>query len=170
MVLIIYFIILEYISYILLLWFYIHVLVSYIFNCRSLVLFRFSQWNKYNFSNTKCSRSVPRIADRTRPQGLELSIMAGLPLPRSPHLAWFPALVPMPWNHVTIEWDLPPRVYRSGNELFPRISCMRRRLNMRRFRTSAIFDLKGTNDKTLQIGKFHVHRQLWTWFFYIDPT
>ena len=85
MVFIIYFIILKYISYISLLWFTIHVLVSYIFNCLNLVLFRFSQWNRYHFSNTKCSRSVPRIADRTRPQGLELSIMAGLLLHRFTH-------------------------------------------------------------------------------------
>ena len=61
-------------------------MVSNIFNCISLVLFEFSKWNKYFFSNTKCSRSGSRIADRTRPQGLELSIMAGLLLRRFPHL------------------------------------------------------------------------------------
>ena len=66
--------------------FTIDVLVSNIFNCISLVLFEFSKWNKYFFSNTKCSRSGSRIADRTRPQGLELSIMAGLLLRRFPHL------------------------------------------------------------------------------------
>ena len=67
------------------LWFTIDVLVSNIFNCISLVLFEFSKWNEYFFSNTKCSRSGSRIADRTRPQGLELSIMAGLLPPRFPH-------------------------------------------------------------------------------------
>ena len=61
-------------------------MVSNIFNCISLVLFEFSKWNKYFFSNTKCSRSGSRIADRTRPQGLELSIMAGFLLRRFPHL------------------------------------------------------------------------------------
>ena len=85
MVSIIYFIILKYITYTFL-WFTIDVLVSNIFNCISLVLFEFSKWNKYFFSNTKCSRSGSRIADRTRPQGLELSIMAGLLPPRFPHL------------------------------------------------------------------------------------
>ena len=66
--------------------FTIDVLVSNIFNCISLVLFEFSKWNKYFFSNTKCSRSGSRIADRTRPKGLELSIMARLLLRRFPHL------------------------------------------------------------------------------------
>ena len=33
---------------------------------------------------------------------------------------WFRCL--SPWNHMTIESDLPPRVHRSGHELFPRIN------------------------------------------------
>ena len=33
---------------------------------------------------------------------------------------WFRCL--SPWNHMTIESDLPPRVHRSGHELFPRVN------------------------------------------------
>ena len=54
---------------------------------------------------------------------------------------------------MTIESDLPPRVHRSGNELFPGINWKWERLNMRRILipTSVIFVLKGTDDKTLQL-------------------
>ena len=64
---------------------------------------------------------------------------------------WFRCL--SPWNHMTIESDLPPRVHRSGHELFPRINWKWERLNMRRILipTSVIFFLKGTDDKTLQL-------------------
>ena len=64
---------------------------------------------------------------------------------------WFRCL--SPWNHMTIESDLPPRVHRSVHELFPRINWKWERLNMRRIfiTTSAIFVLKGTDDKTLQL-------------------
>ena len=63
---------------------------------------------------------------------------------------WFRCL--SPWNHMTIESDLPPRVHRSWHELFPRINWKWERLDMRRILipTSVIFLLKGTDDKTLQ--------------------
>ena len=64
---------------------------------------------------------------------------------------WFRCL--SPWNHMTIESDLSPRVHRSGHGLFPRINWEWERLNMRRILipTSVIFVLKGTDDKTLQL-------------------
>ena len=64
---------------------------------------------------------------------------------------WFRCL--SPWNHMTIESDLSPRVQRSGHELFPRMNWKWERLNMRRILipTSVIFVLKGTDDKTLQL-------------------
>ena len=67
--------------------------------------------------------------------------------------SWFRCL--SPWNHMTLELDLPPRVHRSGHELFPRINWKWQRLNMRRILipTSVIFVFKGTNDKTLQLVK-----------------
>ena len=64
---------------------------------------------------------------------------------------WFRCL--SPWNHMTIESDLPRRVHRSGHELLPRINWKWQRLNMRRILipTSVIFVFRGTNDKTLQL-------------------
>ena len=51
---------------------------------------------------------------------------------------WFRCL--SPWNHKTIESDLPLRVHRSGHELFPRI-----KLKVRAIKYEAYFDPNFSN-------------------------
>ena len=70
----------------------------------------------------------------------------------TPRSRWFPRLIPHP-ESLEPHDHLPPRVHRSGHELFPRINWKWQRLNMRRIMipTSVIFVFKGTNDKTLQL-------------------
>ena len=74
-----------------------------------------------------------------------------------------------PWNHMTIESDLPPRVHRSGRELFPRTNWKWQRLNMRRILipTSVIFVFKGTNDKTLLLVQMMLNVD---WVYMPKPT
>ena len=105
-------------------------------------------WRLLNMYPESCHCGLPDHGPVDWSRGLtSLDWPRGLAVSRG----WFRCL--SPWNHMTTESDLPPRVHRSGHELFPRINWKWERLNMRRILipTTVIFVLKGTDDKTLQL-------------------